>query len=73
VAVSRAESIHLLRGTVRAEVRSRTSVEALQNRQVSNTPGGVIAKAITPLSLLMNALSSSNSFITNYVLMSKMV
>jgi len=58
--VGRAESIHLLRGTVRAKVRSRTSVEALQNQQVSNTPGGVMAKAITPLSLLMNTLSSSN-------------
>ena len=28
-AISRAESIHLLRGTVRAKVRSRISVEAL--------------------------------------------
>jgi len=31
---------NLLRGTVRAKVRSRTSVEALQNQQVSNMPGG---------------------------------
>ena len=59
-AVSRAGSIHLLRGTVRAKERSRTSVEALQNRQVSNTSGGVIAEAITPLSRPMNTLSSSN-------------
>ena len=37
-------------GTARAKVRSRTSVEALQDRQGFNTPGGVMAKAITPLS-----------------------
>ncbi len=59
-AVSRAESIHLLRGTARAKERSRTSVEASQKPRVSNSPGGVIAEAITPLSLLMNTLSSSN-------------
>ncbi len=53
----------MLRGTARAEERSRASVEALQNRQVSNTSGGVIAKAITPLSLHMNTLRSSNSVI----------
>ncbi len=36
-AVSRAESIHLLRGTVRATVRSRTSVEALPQTGKSPT------------------------------------
>jgi len=36
-AVSRAESIHLLRGTVRATVRSRTSVEAFPKTGKSPT------------------------------------
>ncbi len=59
-AVSRAESIQLLRGTARAKERSRASVEASQNPRVFNTSGGVIAEAITPLLLQMNTLSSSN-------------
>lgn len=40
----------LLCGTARVKVRSRISVEVLQDRQGFNTPGGVVAKAITPLS-----------------------
>jgi len=35
--VSRAESIHLLRGTVRAKERARTSVEALPKTGKSPT------------------------------------
>ncbi len=34
--------------------------EASQNPRVFNTPGGVIAEAIAPLSRQMNTLSSSN-------------
>ncbi len=40
--------------------RFRTSVEASQNQRVFNAPGGVIAEAITPLSLQMNTLSSGD-------------